>query len=96
MLFKSVVDENMLTVPGDLSKRILYDSASGADLTVTRAGVSVSAPTGRTSGQGIGVFLDTGNQVSTIVMDLASDETSGFAILEHISGKEAPRSIATR
>lgn len=89
-LFKSVVDENLLTVPSDLSQPILYDPASGTDLQIQRTGVSSTAPVGRTSGQGIGVFLDTGEQVSTIVVDLASDETSGFAILEHIAGKQAP------
>jgi hypothetical protein len=86
-----VDDENLLTVPSNLSQPILYDSATGADLTIQRTGVSSTAPVGRTSGQGIGVFLDTAEQVSTIVVDLASEETSGFAIIERISGSQAPK-----
>ena len=90
VLFKSVVDEQTLTVPNNLAEPIHYDSGSGLELSVKRTGVSSAASPGKTSAPGIGVFLDTADQASTIVVDLASEEVSGFAIIEHIEGKQAP------
>ena len=90
VLFRSVVDEQSLTVPVNLTDPIRYDDRSGNKLTITRAGVSASAPLGRVNDQGIGVFLDTADQVSTVIVDLASKESTGFAILEYIEGSRAP------